>query len=71
MIVKLQRPLYSSGPGPGETLIYNKSRRYQVMVEMSEETLDRLLGDDPKGYFEADIKNGVLAIGERVADQPW
>jgi len=69
MIVKLQRPLSSS---VAPVLIYNRDRRHQWFVQLSRQQLQALLGDDPKGYFEALVDDdGGPLLGRRVADQPW
>jgi len=70
MIVKLQRPIYHSGPGPAEALIYDRRRRYEVMVPMTQEIFDLLEGD-LKGYFSARVVDGKIALGNRVKDQNW
>jgi len=69
MIVKLQRPLSSS---VDPVLIYDQSRRHQWFVQLSKQQLQALLGDDPKGYFEAIVgDSGEPVLGQRVVDQPW
>jgi len=69
MIVKLQRPLSSS---VAPVLIYNQDRRHQWFVQLSKQQLQALLGDDPKGYFEATVgDSGEPVLGRRVGEQPW
>jgi hypothetical protein len=70
MIVKLQRPLYSRELDP-PALVYDRRRTRHWMVPMSADRAQALLGDAPKGYFEAKIVNGNLVLGERVPDQQW
>lgn len=72
MIVKLQRPLGSSGPTP-PALVYNEGRSRQWMLYMGDAELQRLLGDDLKGYFEAEVDaaSNRPRIGRRVPDQAW
>lgn len=72
-IVKIQQSL-SSSDGVKAILIYNKdktvfheSRKLAVI-----KPLLTALGDEPKGYFNADLSpEGKLGIIERVEDQNW
>jgi hypothetical protein len=70
MIVKLQRPL-GVGTAGAPSLVYDKGRKRQWLLDLMPDTLDALLGDSPKGYFEADVVDGNVILGKRVADQPW
>jgi hypothetical protein len=71
-IVKVQRPIRSSEPGD-PWLVYAKGRqRVQVIPETKvPRRVKRALGDDLKGYFNADFYADGWAIGGRTADQDW
>lgn len=69
MIVKIQRSLFSSAAAT--VLIYNQSRTVCEQKPLSAE-IQKLLCNDPKGYFRAHIdSNGNLRIGKRVPAQSW
>lgn len=68
MILKLQRPVY---PPDGLVLAYDKERRLILNLNPSKKVLDAL-GDDVKGYFEAEVEAGKpVKIICRVPDQVW
>lgn len=85
MIVKVQRALYDSeglkvvwNPERREyvkaesVLVYDEKRDLYAELHIASEDAVKLLGDDMKGYFQAERgRKGKLNIGERVADQPW
>jgi hypothetical protein len=66
-VFKLQRALF---PPDADVLAYDKWRRHQVTLPMSDE-LRRLFGDRVKVYCEAEPNGQGLTIGKRVADRGW
>lgn len=71
MIIKVQQAL--AGDGAGERLlIYNESRELWAELPAPPRLIEALLGEEPKGYFEAHVDTtGELSIGARAEDQPW
>lgn len=67
MIVKIQRPLNDA---KGPLLVVDQERRFVEGHPQDEKILAKL-GDDLKGYFEAQRGLGCWEIGERVAEQDW
>jgi hypothetical protein len=74
MIVKVQRALF---PPDAEWLIYDRRRSFNILMHPTPELLE-MMGDDPKGYFEAEPPKGrrphgkaTIKLLHRVADQPW
>ena len=68
-IVKVQIPLASTNRG-AMPLVYAKGHRRMVEQTIRAATAEAL-GNDPKGYFEAEFAGGLWRIGKRVADQEW
>lgn len=71
MIVKIQQSL-SSTDGVKYCFIYDRSRRIHYETSDPEETkpLLALLGDNPKGYYNAEIDSkGKIIIKDQVTDQ--
>lgn len=70
-IVKVQRPLASSGgDGPPPALVYDEGRKHVCHVEMTEELI-AAIGGAPKAYFNAAWTGKTWVINDKVADQPW
>lgn len=69
MIVKIQRPLESSEPGP-PALVYNQDRTFVEFVKFSRD-LEVGMGGPPKVYCEAEWDGKGLRIIKQVPDQPW
>lgn len=70
MIVKVQIPL----AGDPQVFVYNEDRSVEVLWPYTKELrrdLRRHMGDRPKAYFDAYIKNKTLYLDRVVADQPW
>lgn len=77
MIVKVQRALY----GSPVILIYDQPKEIApnqvthtiwAQIHMEEADIKEILGDDLKGYFQAEIDGDtMIGIGERVEDQDW
>lgn len=69
MIIKIQSSLF---PQMHPTmLIYNEDRTVFYQDRLSEE-VRILLGENPKGYFHAQVdKAGLLRIGRRAPMQSW
>lgn len=72
MIVKLQRPLFSMERNP-LWLAYDEKDMRRFYLATSLIPIDTLtsMATDAKGYFNAEIVEGRLEIGDRVEDQPW
>lgn len=69
MIIKLQRPIWTSGEEQ-DILIYNKHR--SIMFEWNTPELNELFGSDEyKIYHHAHMKGTLLHIGKRAPDQDW
>ena len=69
MIVKVQRALATTD-GIDRVLIYDASRRFAYEGGINEDMVEAL-GNRPKAYFEAELVEGRLEIGEEVEAQPW
>jgi len=69
MIVKVQIPIVSNDPAR-PALVYAERHKNQVQQSLDAATVAQM-GDDLKGYFEAEFKNGRWIIGKRVADRKW
>lgn len=79
MIVKIQRNL----SGPSSILIYDKpiepvtndgitdTHKVFLHIPMPEQKIVAILGEDAKGYFEAESGEGSIIVGKRVPDQDW
>ena len=71
-IVKVQAPLWSSGPAPG-WLIYNADRSY--IAEHNSLLLPivvrKVLAKRPKAYFRARLDGQRLRIIQQTKVQPW
>ena len=70
MIFKVQKPIFTTGKGPVEYLIYNKDR--SVMVQMASKDLDRTWPEgEYKIYVEGEVSDGLLKISHAVESQNW
>lgn len=67
MIVKIQRAIV---PPTGPALVYNQDRSFHCFTPMNPELAARMEGD-PKAYFDVEMVEGTLEIGDRVRDQDW
>lgn len=72
IILKVQKPLSSNMPD-APYLVYAAGKRFMTHVPRADipDAVIAALGDDPKGYFKATLKNEEWILGERVADQDW
>lgn len=69
-VVKVQRAIISTVGAP--ILVYNKDRSVLVQQQSDAEFEGMFKPGEYKLYARAELqKNGVVAIGARVADQPW
>lgn len=69
MIVKIQKPLFSSD-GSNMALVYDEERTFEA--HMPFEQCAPLFGpDDLKVYCRANLRGTVLEMGERLPEQPW
>lgn len=65
-ILKIQTSLNRNG----RALIYNKKR--DVMIETAiNKAIKGSMGGDHKAFFDCEIKEGFLLIGERAKWQTW
>lgn len=69
MIVKIQQQI-GGNTTPQQMLVYNQNRKYLLETDMTPE-VKKLLGDRPKAYFEAQVKNNNFIIGKEVPAQNW
>ncbi len=68
MIVKIQVPLYSSGPQ--DALIYDKTREHQWFLPVAK--IKGLMGGKPKKFFHAEVDNsGAVHFGNEAEWQDW
>jgi hypothetical protein len=71
VIVKVQRPVGSSGPLESTPwYVYNRDRSVMRVIQPPGEVA-QALGRDVKGYFNAELQGEELVLLDRVADQPW
>lgn len=71
-IWKLQKPLFDSTGGEfPQVMAYTKDKNQMSMIPMGQEIIDEIFGDDAKIYVKATVKNGILKVKRRVADQDW
>ncbi len=74
IIVKVQLPIVSNDPDVG-VLVYNKSR--SVMQELplrskkEMKQLVKLIGDEMKGYFYAEVEGTGLILKGEAPWQSW
>jgi hypothetical protein len=69
MIVKIQRPLFSSNECP-TVLIYNKDRTVEYQTPYNNEW-ETWFGDKLKRYTKAYLHKGILVIKQPVQDKSW
>lgn len=70
-IVKAQRPIVST-VGYNSCLFYNEGKSIFQIIELSENEMDKVFGDELKVYLKVVLyKNGELSILERVDEQDW
>ena len=72
IIIKLQQPL-ASGEETPFWLAYNEDRTkcFFLAADLIPLNVVRDMNNDPKGYFEAQVRGADVLIGRRVEDQPW
>ena len=70
MIVKIQRPLASSGPMP-MALVYNSDRSFTAEMPMTSDIEALFKNGELKVYHHAVEKRGKLLIGVRAAEQDF
>ncbi len=66
-IVKVQRAIV---PRDGPVLIYDKRRRHEVTVPLSDD-LVKVIGDEFKLFFNAEWTGSTWKIGDRAPWQSW
>lgn len=52
-------------------LAYTENKQRQALIPLPEEMISDLFGEEVKIYVKASVKNGVLKIKKRVAEQEW
>ena len=75
MIVKIQRAL----SGSPSILVYDKptwrdgSEVHEIFaqIEMTEQEIVAILGEDLKGYFETELEDGSIVTDKRLPDEDW
>lgn len=71
IIVKVQRPLFHTGPGRPSVLVYDEGRKHGGQFPMSED-LEMLFGDEFKVYCLAKLHpGGNLTLLDLVEEQNW
>ena len=71
MIVKVQR---CQAPVDGPILVYDRQRRFQRFYGMQTEVAAQLLvllGDDQRGFIEANFVGDEMRAHRRVEEQGW
>jgi hypothetical protein len=72
-IVKVQKPLASTGGLPPHYMVYAYGKRHQAL--MPEEQLPmwakRCFQSKEKIYCNAHRRNGHWVLGDKTLDQPW
>lgn len=73
MIVKIQRSLYNPGLILVSTNPLDDEPVICAQIEMNTQAISAILGEDLKGYFEAEIEDDgrSIVIGKRVDDEDW
>ena len=72
-IVKVQVPLFTTDlkhASGSRGLVYDEKRKHWGEQALPDEAL-KALGDDVKGYFEAEYSDGTWHIGKRVEVREW
>lgn len=69
MIVKIQRPLFSSD-GSNLALVYDEHRSFEAYMPF-EQCEPFFTPSDLKVYVMAKLRGDVLEMGDRIKDQPW
>lgn len=70
MIVKIQRPLFTTEERP-MALVYNRGRAFQAQMPFTPEIAELFADGSLKVYHHAKSKRGKLLIGERVEEQDF
>jgi len=65
MIVKIQLPIMGD-----EALIYDEERSFAAQTS-NPDVFKAMDGLGIKAYFQADIEDGLLVIGDQVKDRNW
>jgi hypothetical protein len=73
MIVKVQVPLSSSHPRPRNTCLIYASGRRHITEQVVDDDVLRAIGNDLKGYFEAEWSGTewIITGSHRVTDEAW
>lgn len=73
MIVKIQVALFSSDGNLGQALIYDETREFMYQTETQEEfaPIKKLMGDEPKKFFHAEVIDSQFVIGDEAEWQDW
>ena len=70
MIVKIQRPLFTTEERP-MALVYNRGRKFYAQMPFTPEIAGLFEDGSLKVYHHAKEKRGKLLIGERVPEQDF
>lgn len=73
MIVKIQVALSSSDGNLGQALIYDETREFMYQTETEQEfkAIKKLMGDEIKKFFHAEIVDSQFVIGDEAEWQDW
>lgn len=69
IIVKVQLSLYTSEP-VRQVVVYNEDRSIEFMMDAPADVLE-LMGDRPKAFFYATLKDGTMGLDEEAPWQEW
>jgi len=69
MIVKVQISQFDS-EGRTRMLVYDKTRKH-MMEREADTCILKKMGDDPKKFFHAEVKNGKFEIGQQAPWENW
>jgi hypothetical protein len=69
MVVKVQVSLFTT-EAKRQVLIYDESREHRFEGDASEDVL-KLMGRDPKAFFNATLKGTTFVLGKRTSWRDW
>ena len=72
MIIKVQRPLMTTDPSL-PYLVYDKTRKHEYMIpkHQMDSKIVKLMANQLKLYFEAEVVHDTVYFGKMVEEQPW
>lgn len=70
MILKVQRPLFSSTGDYTEVLVYDETRCVDTFCPFTPE-LQKRFGERAKIFVDGSVVDGALEIEREVSSRPW